>query len=413
MDKTIIIVGTLDTKGEEIKYVKEMIERRGHKTIVIDGGILGEPLFPPDIAREEVAKAAGTTLKEVIALADEGEMIKAMAEGASKIAQELYSAGRLNGIISLGGTMGTSLGLAVMKALPLGVPKLMVSTAAFTPIIAGEMVSEDQAMICPVAGLFGLNVITRHTLEAAAGTITGMAETYKEIVPEKPLIAVTMRGGSCRYTPLIRSLLGKKGYEVVPFHAVGIGGRALESLVKQGLISGTLDLATAEIVEELCGGPGSAGADRLEAAGKVGIPQVVGPGCLDYRIWAGTAETLPSRLKGRKIHQHNSLVSAIKTSREEMAMAGEVIAKKLNKAIGPAAILIPIRGFSEFDKAGTVFYNPEGHRAFIKAVNRHIEPNVKVIELDMHINDPEFSEQAVAILDDMMRGQTKAPGASG
>lgn len=404
MSKTIAIVGTLDTKEAEIGYVKELIEKRGHKTLVIDGGILGQPSFQPDISHEDVAEAAGTTLKEVIAFGHEGRAIATMAEGAAKIVQRLHSEGRLNGIVALGGTMGTSLGLAAMRDLPVGVPKLMVSTIAFTPFVTMDVVGKDQMMLQPAADIWGLNVITKSALEFAAGAITGMVEMHRDLVREKQLIGVTTRG-ICKYLNWIKPLLEQRGYEVAVFHAVGLGGRTFESLIMRGLFSAVLDLTTAEVIEELCGGVCSAGADRLEAAGKMGIPQIVAPGCMEYWDLTGAAETLPPQFKNRNIHQHNPLVLCVKATVEEMITAAKTMADKLNKAEGPVMIVIPLKGWDELDKLGGPFYDPEGREAFIKALKSNIKPDIKILELDVHINDRKFAEAIMSIFDEVMKTQ--------
>ncbi len=405
MAKTIVIVGTLDTKGEEIKYVKELIEGRGHRTIVIDVGVLEEPPFQPDIAHEKVAKAAGTTLKEIIALGNEGKAIEMMTEGATKIAKQLHSEGKLDGIIALGGSMGTWLALLVMRNLPLDVPKLMVSTEAYSGFIVPDMVGSGQMLTDCVAGLWGLNTISRVMLENAVSAITGMVENPRKIVPQKPLIGITALGSSAlKYTSYIGPLLESRGYEMAVFH-IGAGGRNLEPLIEEGLIAGVLDLCLIELTNYLAGLLWSAGPNRLEAAGRKGIPQVVAPGGIGLASWAGPPETLPARLRNRATHSHNPNCTAVLTNSREKAKLGKFVAQKLNRAIGPTSAVIPTRGFDEFDRPGSAFHDPEGRRAFISALKRHIEPRVKVVELDMHINDPEFSEQAVAILDDMMKGK--------
>lgn len=405
MAKTIVIIGTLDTKGEEFRYVKELIQRRGHKTIVIDVGILGEPPFQPDIGHEEVAKAAGTTLKQIIALGGEAEAITVMTEGATKIAQQLYSEGRIDGVIALGGSMGTWLALAVMRSLPLGVPKLMVSTEAFSGFINPDMVGSGQMLTDCVAGLWGLNAISRVMLENAVSAITGMVENYREIVPQKPLIGITTLGVAAHnYTSQIRPLLESRGYEMAVFH-IGAGGRNLEPLIEEGLIAGVLDLCLMELTNYLCGTLWNGGPNRLEAAGRKGIPQVVAPGGVDFVCWAGTPETLPPRFRNRPMHMHNPNDTVVMTTTKEKARLGKLVAQKLNRATGPTAVLIPTRGFAESDRPGGAFYDPEGRRAFITALKRHIEPRVKVVELDAHINDPAFAQEAVTILDDMMKGK--------
>jgi uncharacterized protein (UPF0261 family) len=408
MAKTIVIVGTLDTKGEELGYVKELIQGRGHKTIVIDVGILGEPPFQPDIGHEEVAEAAGTKLREIIALGGEGEAIAVMTEGASKIAQRLHSEGRVDGIIALGGSMGAWLGLAVMRALPLGVPKLMVTTEAFSGFINPDMVGSGQMLTDCVAGLWGLNTISRVMLENAVWAITGMVENCRQIVPQKPLIGITTLGVAAhKYTWQIKPLLESRGYEMAVIH-IGAGGRNLEPLIEEGLIAGVLDLCLMELACYLLncslwnGGP-----NRLEAAGRKGIPQVVAPGAIDFVCWAGTPETLPPRFRNRPMHMHNPNDTVVMATTKEKARLGKLVAQKLNRATGPTAMLIPTQGFVEADRPGGIFYDPEGRSAFITALKSHIKPGVKVVELDAHINDPEFSREAVTILDDMMKGKFK------
>ena len=402
MNKVIAILGTLDTKEAEVSYVKELIEKRGHKTLVIDGGILGQPSFQPDISHEEVAKAADTTLEKIVALGHEGKAIETMAEGAAKIVQRLYSEGRFNGIVALGGTMGTSLGLAAMRALPVGVPKLMVSTIAFTPFVTMDVVGKDQMMLQPAADIWGLNVITKSALEAAAGAIIGMVEIHRELVREKPLIGVTTRG-ICKYLHWIKPLLEQRGYEVAVFHAVGLGGRTFESLIMQGLFSAVLDLTTAEVIEELCGGVCSAGVERLEAAGKIGIPQVIAPGCMEYWDKAGAAKTLQPEFKNRRIHQHNPLVLCVKATTEEMVTAAKTMADKLDKAKGPVVIAIPLKGWDELDKLNGPFYDPEGREAFVKTLKENIKPDIKILEFDAHINDREFAEAIISIFDEVIK----------
>jgi uncharacterized protein (UPF0261 family) len=403
MTKAIAIVATLDTKGEEASYIKELIAKRGHKVIVVDTGVLGRALFQPDITRDQVAEAAGTSLNEVIALADEGKAIAAMAQGATIIAQELYSSGELDGVVALGGSMGTSVAAAVMKALPLVMPKLLVSTVALTPMISPDVVSKDLTIMPTVADIWGLNRITKRVLENAAGAIAGMVETNrKEEVAEKPLIGITTLGSpTLSYVLWAKPLLEQMGYEVAIFHTLGVGGRSYEDLVEQGAFAGALDLSMFELINRLCGGPATA--DRLEAIGKRAMPQVVAPGALDFFAWWQPLATLPARYRDRKARMHSTIAAQVKASAEEMAAVGKIIAQKLNKALGPTVVLIPNRGFSEHDCEGGMFYDPEANKAFIKALKRNIEPKVEVIQLDMHINDPEFAREAVAILDGMVR----------
>ncbi len=409
MAKTIVIVGTLDTKGEEIKYVKELIEAKGHRAIVIDTGVLEEPPFPPDFSHYQVAEAGGGDLKEIATQRDEGKALAVMSAGAVKIAMQLHSDGRLDGIIALGGSMGTSLGLSVMRALPLGVPKLMVSTVAFTPFVAPEDVSADQVVFQCVVDFSGLDRWTKMTIERAALAIVAMAETYAREVPsEKPVVGMTTLGTApCRYVWHAKRFLEQRGYEVAVFHSNGIGGRTFERLIEEGLIAGSLDLCTHELIGNLYGAGCDAGPNRLEAAGKMGIPQVVAPGVLGILSWPGPPETLPPRFRNRKLHMHNPRDTVPPLNAEEMAELAEVMARKLNRATGPTAVLIPTQGFFEADKPDGIFYMPEERKAFTERLKKQIEPKVRVIEVDLHLNDPEFAEQAVAILDAMMRGEYK------
>lgn len=412
MTKTIVIIGTLDTKGEVIKYVKELIERRGHKTIVVDGGMSGKPLFQPGISREEVAEAGGTSMKELLALDDKSKPVQVMADGCSRIAQQLYSEGKLDGIIAIGGIIGTTLGLTAMKRLPLWLPKLMVSViglSSFSPALAPEMRGNDVTIMPTVADLWGVDNITKTILENAAGAISGMVETHEKKGPSgRPLISIITFGSVvCTQALWAKPLLEQKGYDVIVFEPTV---PALEHLVDEGLITGTLDfVAGFSIVNELFhGGSHKPAAMRFEAGKRRGIPQVFSPGLAEVIAWSESLGPLPQGFEGREVYRRVATDVCVRASDEEMATTGKIMAEKLNEMTGPTAILIPTRGFSEWDRPGNMFYSPEGRKEFAKALKRHIEPEVDVIELDMHINDPEFSEQAVETLCGMMRSELKA-----
>ena len=409
MAKTVVITATLDTKGEETRYIKELIEKRGHKTIVIDTSTLGKAPFPPHISCDEVAEAAGTSMSEIIALGSEGKANEVMTEGVSKIVQQLHSSNMLDGIIAIGGSMGTSLGLSVMKALPLGVPKLMVSTVAFTPMITPEVVSKDLTMMQLTVDIWGLDRITEPILKKAAGAIIGMVEAYEDkTAPSKPLIGITTLGtAGLKYVWHIRPLLEQRGYDMAVFHAVGIGGLTFEQFIDQGLIAGALDLCAHELTNYVCGGLCHAGAGRLEAAGRKGIPQVVAPGVAGLINWSGAMETLPPRFRKREKFQHNLLTGGVKASKREMAAVGKVMAEKLNQARGPTAAVIPSRGFDDYDRPGSPFHNPQGRKAFIQALKENLKPEVRFVELDVHINDPEFVTEVIAIFDELMQRQAE------
>ena len=397
--KKIAIVGTLDTKFEEMGFIQDFITKKGHDAVIIDAGIMGAVPFTPQISRDKVAEAAGMSLREIQALGDEGKAIAVMAEGASRIVRDLYEIGRIDAIISVGGSMGTSLGLATMRGLPIGLPKLMVSTIAFTPLVTGDAVAKDQVMMQTPVDLWGLNVINRNTLQAAAAAIVGMAEATTKIVPEKPMIGVTTRG-IMKYLNWIKPALETRGYEVVVTHCIGkVGGGTFETLIRQGLFSAVLDLCTGEVLEELNGGSLRAGPTRLEGAGDMGIPQIVAPGCMEYWHWPGSVETIPA---WRKSHYHNPLVLCVKATMEEMVKGAEVMAEKLNRAKGPVTVLYPQRGFDDFDKeVGGVFYNPEGHATFLEVLKKNLKSSINVIELDSHINDQDFADAALKVFDDI------------
>lgn len=403
MSKKIAIIGTLDTKADEVRYIKQRIEGRGHQAIVIDIGVLGHVPFTPSVSRQQVAKASGVTLEEIAAYGDEAKAMGKMAEGAAKVVKELHANGELDGVLAIGGTMATDLALTVMKGLPLGLPKLIVSSVAFSHLIPPDAVSADLMMVLWAGGLWGLNSICKRVLDSAAGAISGAAEAYNtEEAIQKPLVGVTSVGHSyCKYLYWLKPALEERGYEVVVFHTVGMGGMAFEQLIADGTISAALDLSVIEVSNPVLGSTVSAGDNRLETAGKMGIPQIVAPGCIAGVDWT-TWKPIPRKLRNRSLHIHNRLISSAKTTKEEKAIVGKVIAKKLNKATGPTAIVIPLQGFEEFDRPGCPLYDPEGRKAFTQALKQNIKPEVKVIELDAHINDKVFSDTVLSLFDEMM-----------
>ena len=405
MTKPIAIIATLDTKGEEVGYLRRLIEDRGHQTITIDIGVLGEPPLEPTISRHQVVQAGGRTLEEIIAFNHEAKAMGVMAEGASKIVEELYSSGRLSGVLAVGGSMGTSVALRVMKVLPLGIPKLIVSTIAFSPAVTPDEVNADLMMMQWAAGLWGLNSISQTVLERAAGAISGAAETYhgKEAVKKK-LVGITSLGSSqLRYVHWLKPALEERGYEVVVFHATGMGGRGFEQAITEGAIDIALDLSLAELVNQVCGGVGSAGQHRLEAAGKRGIPQIVGVAPATFFWWV-SGSPLPRMLKIRPRHRHNGL-TVVAANKQEMIRAGELIAEKLNMATGPTAVVIPKRlGVMEVDGKvhASPFSDPEGGEALLQAFKRNIKPTIKVVDVDAHINDKAFADKVLALFDEMV-----------
>lgn len=390
MDKTIVIIGALDTKGEEYAFLKSEIEKRGCRTLVVNVGVLGESQFEPEVSAAEVAEAAGTTLADLVARRDRGAALDAMSRGVAVIARQLFASGRVDGIISMGGGGGTGAGTSAMRALPVTVPKLMVSTIASgdtSPYVGTSNIT----MMPSIVDVAGLNRISRQVFTQAAGAVCGMTLAQMEQpAEERPLIAASMFGNTTRCVDLARRKLENERYEVLVFHATGTGGKSMEMLIRDGYFAGVLDVTTTEWADEVCGGVLTAGPTRLEAAAASGVPQVVVPGCLDMcNFWA--PETVPAQYQARRLHHWNPNVTLMRTTPEENARLGEVFAEKLNAARGPVKVFVPLRGFSELDAPGQPFWWPEADQAFVEALTRRLRPGIPVITLDYNINDPEFS----------------------
>ena len=396
MAKTVGIVGTLDTKGMEFQFIKERIEASGTSTCVVNTGILGEPSFEPDVSAGEVAEAGGTSLQALQDGGDRGVAVAAMAEGAAKSIAQLQSDGKIDGVISLGGSAGTTIGTTAMRAVPVGVPKIMVSTLASGD--TGPYVdTKDVSMMYSVVDIAGINSLSRQILANAAGAIVGMVNAEVPAAEDKPLIGATMFGVTTPCVTKARELLEDAGYEVLVFHATGAGGRAMEDLVKGGFIVGVLDATTTELADELVGGVLSAGPDRLEAAGDLGVPQVVAPGALDM-VNFGPPDTVPEQFKDRTFYQHNPTVTLMRTTVEENAELGKIMGRKLSQAKGPTTVIIPKQGVSAIDQEGQPFYSAEAEAAWIENLKANLGDNVTLIEMDNHINDDAFAEKLVETL---------------
>jgi len=406
MSRTVVIVATLDTKGDEVGYLRQQIEARGHRTIVMDVGILGEPSLRADVTHQEVAAAGGSSLDEVRASGDRRQAVQVMTEGAIRTAQELHRAGRLSGVIAVGGGTGTHIGTGVMRALPLGLPKLMVSTVASRDM-SQEVGTHDITMMHSVVDMLGLNAVSRRLLANAAGAIVGMVETEVGLAPTRPLVGLTVFGFCTEGAMHVKPLLEARGYEMVAFHANGTGGMALEDLIEQGLISGVVDFATHEFADQLHGGYcGGIGPGRLEAAGRRGIPQVVVPGGLDCIVLEfDSPESIPPRFRERKVFWYD-FRSGVRTSAEEMKVLARTIAGKLNRARGPTEMVIPLRGWSEADGEGAPLHEPETNAVFVEEMKRRLDPRIELVEVDAHINEPRFAEAVVEVFDGLMRGRT-------
>lgn len=401
MSKTIAILGALDTKGQEFTFLKAAIETRGCNTLVIDSGVLGEPFFPPDISRAQVAEAGGAALNDLVARQDRGEAMAVMQKGATEVARRLYVEGRIDGIISMGGGGGTSIATAAMRALPVGFPKVMVSTVA-SGDTSGFVGTSDITLMYSVVDVAGLNRISRMIYHNAAGAIVGMVQGEPPQAEDKPIIAVTMFGNTTRAVNQARAILEAAGYEVLVFHATGSGGRTMEALIADGLITGVLDMTTTEWADEVCGGVLSAGSGRLEAAAKTGVPQIVVPGCIDMcNFWA--LETVPEKYKGRNLYAWNPNVTLMRTTPEENARMGAIFAEKLNAARGQTAVYIPWKGVSEIDLEGKPFYQPEALQAFVAALKKDLRGDIPLIEMQTDINDPAFARATAGALLEMLK----------
>lgn len=397
MPKTVWVVGTLDTKGDEFAYITDLIESSGVSTCVVNTGILGEPQLIPDISADEVAQAGGSSLKALQDEGDRGNSVAVMAQGAATLLAEKHAAGKVNGIISLGGSAGTTIGTTAMQALPVGVPKIMVSTLA-SGDTSPYVQSKDICMMYSVVDIAGINRLSRQILANAAGAIIGMVTAYTpESTDDKPLIAATMFGVTTPCVTKAREILETAGYEVLVFHATGTGGRAMEDLVKGGFLAGVLDVTTTELADELVGGILSAGPERLEAAGQAGLPQVIAPGALDM-VNFGPPDTVPEKFNERHFYQHNPTVTLMRTTTKETAELGKIMAQKLNEAKGPTTVLIPTQGVSAIDKTGQPFDSPEARDAWRKNLKAHINDNITVIEMDAHINDDDFATKLAQTL---------------
>jgi uncharacterized protein (UPF0261 family) len=408
--KTIVLLGRLDSKGQEYAYVKDRILKGGFNVITVDSGTRGTPVFTADISREEVARAAGVDVRNAVDRSDENKEIQVMMQGAAIIVQKLYGQGKLDGILCMGGSRGTAIGTSAMRALPFGIPKVMVSTIASSDM-RPYVGTRDIAVFHSVTDILGLNRMTMRVLANAAGAIMGAvsAEISKES-SDKPLIALSSMGGLNRAVFAAQKNLESRGNEVVAFHTVGTGGRAMEESIEQGLIDGVLDLVTHELADHLFGGYYDAGTTRLETAGKKGIPQIIAPGCLDF-IAFSPPEQIPESMKGRKFFLHTPEVAIIRMNKTEMQKTGVAMAEKLNKSTGKTAVIIPKKGFSPGNREGRMLFDPEADRAFIEALKRGLKPYVQLIEMETHINDEVFAEKAVELLSEMM-GKNKREGKS-
>lgn len=391
--KTVAVLGTFDTKGKELKFIKECIEEQGLKTLCINTGVF-ESVVEPDISSAEVAAAVGADINAIVEKRDRATATEVLAKGTEKLIPQLYAEGKFDGIISIGGSGGTSLATPAMRQLPLGVPKVMVSTMA-SGDVSPYVGTSDIVMIPSVVDAEGLNDISKVIFSNAANAVVGMVQNRKEIESDgKPLLAATMFGVTTPCVKAAEDYLHEQGYDVLVFHATGTGGKCMEALIDQGFIKGVLDLTTTEWCDEVVGGVLNAGPNRLTAAGKNGIPQVVSVGALDM-VNFGPMDTVPAQFKDRNLYKHNPTVTLMRTTADELKSIGHEIATRLTDATGKTTLMLPLKGVSMIDVEGQPFYDAEADKVLFDTLRTELEgSDVEIVELDTDINDKEFAVAA-------------------
>ncbi|PLS22900.1 Tm-1-like ATP-binding domain-containing protein [Neptunicoccus cionae] len=398
-DKTILIVGTYDTKDDELNYMAERITAMGGGVLTMDVSVLGDPSEPCDHSKHAVAEAAGSSIKAAIDSGDENTAMQIMARGASQLAAQLYRDGAFDGVVILGGTMGTDLALDVCQALPMGVPKYVVSTVSFSPIIPPERLSADIQMILWAGGLYGLNSVCKASLSQAAGAVLGAARAVEPPSTDRPIVGMTSLGSSClKYMKLLKPALEQRGYEVAIFHATGMGGMAFESLAAQRRFCCVMDFGLSELGNLIAGSVVSSGSQRMLSAGRSGIPQIVAPGCFDLVDFAGWQD-IPESYRDRPFHEHNRLIKSSAFNAEERRESAREVAKRLGTATAPTHFIMPLHGVEEWDREGDVAHDPEGLAAFTDEARKVMTDPISYSEVDAHINDQAFADKALEIFD--------------
>lgn len=397
-DKTILIVGTYDTKDDELAYMASRIAAMNGDVLTMDVSVLGDPSTPCDISKHAVAEAAGSSIQAAVDSGDENQAMQIMAAGAARLTAELHAAGKMDGVVVLGGTMGTDLALDVCQALPMGVPKYIVSTVSFSPLIPADRLSADIQMILWAGGLYGLNSVCKASLSQAAGAVLGAARAVEPPTSERPVVGMTSLGSSClSYMKLLKPALEERGFEVAIFHATGMGGMAFESIAAKGGFACVMDFALPELGNLLAGSVVHSGEDRMLNAGKAGIPQLVAPGCLDLIDFAGWQE-IPERYQDRPFHAHNRLIKSSGLNAEERRETAREIAARIASSTAPVQVLLPLQGVEEWDRPGEPAHDREALAAFIDEMRRVI-PADQLVEVDAHINDQAFADAALAVFD--------------
>lgn len=399
MTKVVLIVGTADTKSDEIAFLREQVQALGAAALVMDVGVLAAGHAPVDIANTEVAQAAGCTLQQVVDSGDENSAMTLMARGASALAQRLFAQGRIHGLLALGGSMGTDLAFDVAAALPLGAPKVVVSTVAYSHLIPPERITPDLIMVLWAGGLYGLNSLCRSALAQGAGAVVGAMNAAQPPQRQRPLVGMTSLGKSClSYMVRLKPELERRGYEVAVFHSSGMGGRAFEAMAAEGAFCAVLDFCLQELANHLGGSVVTSGPDRLTGAGRSGTPQLVAPGAVDmvdFPAW----QPVPAALQGRAVHQHNRLIASATSAPPLRRTIAAEIGQRLAQARGPVALLLPLQGVEQWDRPTEPLHDPEGLQAFVDAMRAAVPANVRLQALPCHINDEAFCTAALAQFD--------------
>jgi uncharacterized protein (UPF0261 family) len=399
-------MATLDTKGVEVDYIRGLVEARVHRALVVDTGLIGEPATRPDISNREVAAAGGGLLEALRKRADREESGPVMAAGATKIIRDLVARGDVHALIALGGTQGTTLSTSVMRELPYGFPKIMVSTMASGNV--GPWVgTSDITMMFSVTDIMGLNPFMRRILANAAGAACGMAEVDLPSEKGKPLVAITTVGITTQGAMTAGKALENAGYETIVFHAVGTGGQAMEEMMRQGLIAAVLDFSTIEVSNEMHHALLAGGPNRLTVAGKLGLPQVLCPGAIEVLVF-NEPETVPLKFSGRRMVRHSPKITDVRLTREEMADVGREVAKRMQATSEPAVFLIPNGGYDSYATVGEPFYDPEADGAFVAELRKSVPHNIRIVERDLDINDPAFATEAAETLIRLMQQKSAA-----
>lgn len=406
MNKKVLVIGAFDTKGEEYAYLIGLIKNAGFQVLTVNTGVMAEtPLFETTISAATVAHAGGSEIATLRNANDRGKAIEVMSLGAAKVLSDLYTREHFDGVIGMGGSAGTNVITASMRVLPYGLPKLCISTIASANVAPYVGIS-DIILIPALTDIAGINSISKIVLKNAVGALSGMLAVPREVTGERPSVALSMFGNTTPCVDACRQKLEDKGYDALVFHATGAGGRTMEKLTLEGRIRGILDITTTEWADEVCGGIFSAGSGRLDAPGQAGIAHLIAPGCLDMCNFGGP-DTVPRKYQDRLFYQWNPNVTLMRTTPEENRKMGELFAEKANRATGNTKFIIPTRGFSMLDSINEkgepqLFWDPEANQAFVDGLKRKLDPGIEVVEVEANINDPLFSEKAVALFLEML-----------